>query len=397
VKVLFAQNMLHIPAYGGANKANRVFAELLAAQGHECQMIAPVSGALDPGAEVLSARLARYGVTDWQQDDEAIVYDLAGVRVHGVISPSKIVRRIRSVAAELRPDWIIVPSDDPAGMVLASALASAPARVIYIAHTIQQVPLGPAAFYPSTAMAKMLHRVAGVLAPSRAAADYLRDWAGVTAELIYPPVYAPAPARKNTGRPGSVTLINPCAYKGLPIFLRLADELPDVPFLAVPTWGTTEQDLAQLRQRPNIEITTPADDINEILCRTRVLLMPSLWDETFGFSCVDAMLQGIPVLASDVGGLGEAKLGVPYLLPVQRIELYNATADPARPAPIIPEQDVAPWRNALRRLIEDRGHFDDLAGSSRQAAMDFVASIDSRALETYLLARLQAPVGGVAP
>lgn len=386
MKVLFAQNMIHIPTYGGANKSNRIFAELLAAQGHECQIIAPVSGALDPGAEDPRARLARYGVTHWQQDDSAIVYDLAGVRVHGVISPSKIARRIRSTAAELRPDWIIVPSDDPGGMVLASALASAPTRVIYIAHTIQQVPCGPAAFYPSAAMAKLLHRVAGVLAPSRAAADYLRDWADVTAELIYPPVYSTTPIRQHD-RPGSVTLINPCAYKGLPIFLRLADELPDVSFLAVPTWGTTEQDLKELRQRPNIEITTPADDINEILCRTRILVMPSLWDETFGYSCVDAMLRGIPVLASDVGGLGEAKLGVPYLLPVRRIELYNATADPARPAPIIPEQDVAPWRNALRRLLEDRAHFDELARSSCKAARDFVASIDPRALESYLLSR----------
>jgi glycosyltransferase involved in cell wall biosynthesis len=391
MKVLFAQNMFHIGSYSGASKSNRVFAELLATQGHECQMVAPVSEAPGPGAEDLHARLARHGVTDCQHDDSAVVYDHSGVRVHGVISPSKLARRIRSVAAELRPDWIIVASDDPAGMVLASALASAPDRVIYVAHTIQQVPCGPAAFYPSEARAKMLRRAAGVLAPSRAAADYLRDWAGVRADVIYLPVYSAVPTQEQTGRPaGSVTLINPCGYKGLPIFLGLADELPDVPFLAVPTWGTTEQDLEQLRRRPNIEITTPADDIGEILRRTQALLMPSLWDETFGLSCVDAMLRGIPVLASNVGGLSEAKLGVPYLLPVRRIESYSRAVGLADPVPIIPEQDVTPWRNVLRRLLEDQAHFDQLSESSRKAAQDFVGSIDPGALEALLLSRMQA-------
>ncbi len=386
MKILFAQNMLHIPTYGGANKANRVFAELLAAHGHQCHMIAPVSGTLDPRAEDIRARLARYGVTDWRRDDSAIVYDLAGVRVHGVLSPSQISGRIRSVAAELEPEWVIVPSDDPAGMVLASALAAAPSRVVYIAHTIQQIPCGPAAFYPSAVLAGLLHRVAGVLAPSRAAADYLRDWAGVTAEVIYPPVYSAGANPRTADRgTGAVTLINPCAYKGLPVFLSLADESPDVPFLAVPTWGTTEPDLARLRQRPNIEIAEPADDVNEILRRTRVLLMPSLWDETFGFTCVDAMLQGIPVLASDVGGLREAKLGQPYLLPVRRIDAYDTTADPARPAPVPPHQDITPWRSALQRLLGDQAHYDELARGSRAAALEFAASIDPSAFERYLL------------
>jgi glycosyltransferase involved in cell wall biosynthesis len=147
-----------------------------------------------------------------------------------------------------------------------------------------------------------------------------------------------------------------------------------------------------LRRRENIEIVAPADDIDEIFCRTRVLLMPSLWDETFGFSCVDAMLRGIPVLASDVGGLSEAKLGEPYLLPVRRIEAYDTTANPARPAPIIPEQDVTPWRNALGRLLADQAHFDRIARRSRKAATEFVASVDPSAFETYLLSRLRVRV-----
>jgi hypothetical protein len=57
--------------------------------------------------------------------------------------------------------------------------------------------------------------------------------------------------------------------------------------------------------------------------------------------------------------------------------------------PIIPEQDVTPWQNVLRRLLEDQAHFDQLSRSSRKAAQDFTDSIDPGALETYLLSRMR--------
>ena len=183
-------------------------------------------------------------------------------------------------------------------------------------------------------------------------------------------------------------MVNPCGYKGLPVLLGLAAAFPDIPFLAVPTWGTTADDRAALARLPNLEVVEATDDIGVVLRRTKVLLMPSLWDETFGFTCVDAMLRGVPVLASDVAGLVEAKLGVPYLLPVRRIAHYDASADPSRPVPEIPAQDLAPWRDALRRLLTDPSHFDDVAARSRTAATDFVDSLDSRGLERYLTARL---------
>src|SRR5213078_2256151 len=74
-----------------------------------------------------------------------------------------------------------------------------------------------------------------------------------------------------------VTLVNPCAVKGIAIFLELAGRMPDVRFAAVPTWGTNAADLAALRERSNISILEPVDNIDDLLRRTRVLLVPSLW------------------------------------------------------------------------------------------------------------------------
>jgi hypothetical protein len=63
------------------------------------------------------------------------------------------------------------------------------------------------------------------------------------------------------------------------------------------------------------------------------------------------MLRGIPVLASDFGGLPEAKLGVPYLLPVRPIERYREDLDGRGiPVPEVPAQDAAPWEEARRKL-----------------------------------------------
>ena len=94
-------------------------------------------------------------------------------------------------------------------------------------------------------------------------------------------------------------------------------------FAAVPTWGTTPADFAALRQRPNISILPPVDDIDDLLRQTRVMLAPSLWAEARSRMILEAMSRGIPVMASDVGGLAEAMLGMDYLLPVNPVPRYR--------------------------------------------------------------------------
>jgi glycosyltransferase involved in cell wall biosynthesis len=307
------------------------------------------------------------------------------VTVHAVRSASLLPGRIRSVAAEVGPDRTLVPSDDPGHVVMSAAVHASPGRVVHMVHTLQQLPYGPEAFYPSAHGTDLLRQAAGTIAVSAAAQRYVREHAGIESTVIYPQVYGrlPAPSHGAFGR-GAVTMVNPCGYKGLAILLALADLRPDVPFLAVPTWGALPEELDALRARPNITIADPVDDIDEIFARTNVLLMPSLWGETFGYTCVEAMLRGLPVLASAVAGLVEAKLGVPGSLPVRPITGYAADIRPDRPTPTVPEQDVRPWAAALDRLLTDGAHYAEVSAASRAAAGAFVAGIDEGALERYL-------------
>ena len=49
----------------------------------------------------------------------------------------------------------------------------------------------------------------------------------------------------------------------------------------------------------------PHDHLDDFLDGLRVLVVPSVWYEVFGLVCVEALSRGIPVIASDIGGLPE--------------------------------------------------------------------------------------------
>jgi glycosyltransferase involved in cell wall biosynthesis len=265
------------------------------------------------------------------------------------------------------------------------------------------LPFGPACFSADPAKTELLRRASGIITVSDYVKEYFRRWGDLESVAISFPVYGsePFPRLGRLDR-GYVTLVNPSAIKGLAIFVALARALPQVPFAAVPTWGTNRADRAALERLPNVRLLPPADDIDEIFAQTRVLLVPSLWGEAFGQIVVEAMLRGIPVLASDSGGLPEAKLGVDYVLPVRPIERYEERFDDRRlPVPVVPEQDGGPWLEALQELLTDRARYEELAQASREAALAFVSRIGIEPFEVFLEnlapARRVDPAGIVSP
>ncbi len=394
MRVVLAQNMYHLPSRGGANRSNRLMLERLAARGHECHVVAPLNGqvrSVDP--EDLRGYLAGRGATQVEDLGWRLTYRYAGVTVHGVGRGPDLPRAVRTVLDEVKPDWTLVSNDDPGMMVLSTVLRRVE-RSLYLVHTVQALPFGPRAFHPNDASTAMIRRCTAVLSVSHTARDYVAQWSGIRSELVYPDVYAQStPSHHDPAARRSVTLINACGYKGIDIFLALADAMPDVPFLAVEGWGTTDRDRVALAARHNVELLPGTDDMDEVYAQTRVLLMPSLWDEAFGYCSVEAMLRGIPVLAADQGGLREATLGVGDLLPVAPISRYLRQPSLAQPPGEIPEQDVRPWIDGLLPMLTDRHAYRRRCRESRMAARRFVTGLDPDALEK-LLVRLDAPVTG---
>src|SRR5262249_54025805 len=53
---------------------------------------------------------------------------------------------------------------------------------------------------------------------------------------------------------GLITMINPCAVKGISIFLDVAARMPDREFGVVMGWGTTGTDRRAIARLPNVRI-----------------------------------------------------------------------------------------------------------------------------------------------
>ena len=146
-----------------------------------------------------------------------------------------------------------------------------------------------------------------LIANSRFAARRIETLLGVL-----PPIMPPLiePERYRVSQPGdSVVLINPTLRKGVELFFRLAAARPDIPFLAVESWALHDAWRTVLMNRAraldNVALWPVQDDMREAYARARLVLMPSIHEETFGRVVAEAQLSGIPALVSDRGALAE--------------------------------------------------------------------------------------------
>jgi glycosyltransferase involved in cell wall biosynthesis len=363
MRILLTANASYAPPRGGATRSNLTWLDHLARRGHACRV---VCGPSKPGAEF--------------RHHESI-------QVLPVEEPSRRVQALRREIAEFHPDWVLVSSEDLGHGLLREAHHSAAGRVVYLAHTPQFFPFGPASWNPNAFASGLVAESAAIVAIGQHMAEYVERGVGRPAAVIHPPVYGapPFPHYRNAER-GLVAMINPCAVKGISLFLATAERVPQYAFGALPGWGTTDDDRRALERLPNVELLPYARHIDDFLARVRLLLAPSLWYEGFGLIVMEAMLRGIPVVASDSGGLREAKRGTGYVIPVNTIARYRPAYDEhAMPLPVVPENDVAPWVEAVRELLEDRRAYERESAASQAAGLAFIERLDTGAMERFLL------------
>lgn len=148
-----------------------------------------------------------------------------------------------------------------------------------------------------------------VIANSRFIARRLRDRFGIDAPVLYPLVDT---ARYHVRRrdPDRITFFNPIPEKGVDLAFEVARIAPGRHFLFISGWprpGNEERRVAErCRELPNIELHPWTRNVAAIYARTRILFFPTQWEEPFGRVALEAQASGIPVLASDRGGLPEA-------------------------------------------------------------------------------------------
>jgi hypothetical protein len=151
-----------------------------------------------------------------------------------------------------------------------------------------------------------------VLTCSRFLSAVYREKIGLISTPIEPPIDWSSAIAPEASR-AFVTFVHPAPHKGLFLFARLADMLgsrrPDIPILVIQS-GQSGGSLNAIpgidfRRYPQIMAAPAVPTAADYLALTRILLVPSVWEEPFGRVAAEAMINGIPPLVSERGALPE--------------------------------------------------------------------------------------------
>lgn len=243
-----------------------------------------------------------------------------------------------------------------------------------LVHASFILPFGPQSSFPNKHHHHFCARAKNIFVVSDYLKNYINEYSGLNSTVIKFPIMEQQAIEEipylGNIENNFITLVNPCTLKGIDIFLYLAEIFPNHKFAAVPGWGTTKNDLNRIRKRKNITVFKWFQDIDDLLKKTKVLLFPSICYEAFGLIIIEAMARGIPVLASDIGGVPEAKLGIDYILPVSPILDYtnidNNLKSPSQ------SQNIESWYKTLKRLLEDQILYNYLSQASRIAGINYL-------------------------
>jgi len=254
-----------------------------------------------------------------------------------VIRAADPIEALPAVAAAWDPSIIVVQSGTTLLPMVMRSMETGCPTAVYL-HNVETYQLG-GILVPDPGLL--------FLANSEFTARRWRALCGIDSVVI-PPLVLPE-RYLAAARGDRVLYVNPTQIKGVEILFALAAACPDIPFLVAESWGLNprwrEHCQERARTLPNIEWTAPTSDMRAVFARSRTLLMPSIWEESFGRTAVEAQINGIPVVASRRGALPET-IGPGGLL---------VEAD----APL-PE-----WEHALRRAYAPSSDYDELSEAAR--------------------------------
>jgi glycosyltransferase involved in cell wall biosynthesis len=254
-----------------------------------------------------------------------------------------------------RPDVLLTYGGDPITQGMAAVARRRGIPVVFAIHNFGYTDHG------------QFSGVDYCVVPSEFACRHYRDTIGLDCHVLPNPIDWER-VRVEDAEPRYVTFVNPALYKGGYPFVRIAQELgrrrPDIPLLVVESRGTKATlGACGLRpaDHPSIQIMPVTTDPRRFWRLTKVLLMPSLWWESQGLVAVEAMINGIPVVASDRGALpetlGDGGIALPLPERLTQVSRILPTAE-----------EVEPWIKAIIRLWDDQAWYQEQSDKAKKQA-----------------------------
>jgi glycosyltransferase involved in cell wall biosynthesis len=225
-------------------------------------------------------------------------------------------------------------------------------RLVALVH----LPLGDAAADPVAADAEVtehevLEAAAAVVTTSRWTRRRLLDHYGLWPGKVHvaePGVDEAAAAVAHPGGGQLACLSALLAHKGHDTLLRALGQVSDLDWHLTcagsldrdPAVASSVRELVTtlgLEGRVTLTGALPESRLADVYAQTDLVVVPSR-AESYGLVLTEALARGIPVLASDVGGIPEA---------------LGRAPDDTRPGVLLPVDDVDAWAHALRVWLTD--------------------------------------------
>lgn len=325
MRILFVTAHAHLPEMaGGSQSSTHEMALHLARAGHEVAALASLWGRGYVGlrGRILMKLLRRSAVKD-----RLLGYD--------VYRKWCVWQDVEAVTSDFRPDVAVVMAMKPVPAARALLAAGIPTIVYF-----RDVEFDTLAGDP-----RDLHG-ALFIANSHFTAQRYRDAFGLDCTVV-PPLFDANRYRAPRAEDACVTFVNPSPAKGRDLAFEIAALCPEIPFQFLESWPleASEREAVETRCRgTNITFVPCTDDMRGIFARTRILLAPSQWEEAWGRVATEAQFSGIPVLASDIGGLPEA-VGPGGIL-------------------LAPDAPADEWARVLTRLWSDGALHEEMSRSA---------------------------------
>jgi glycosyltransferase involved in cell wall biosynthesis len=159
-------------------------------------------------------------------------------------------------------------------------------------------------------------------------------------------------------------MVNPrTKYKGPDIFLDIANRMSGEEFLLVGPIGPSKIK-KQAKKTPNLTHWEWCEDMRDAYSKSKIVVVPSRVEESFGRVPAEAMVSGIPCVVSNRGGLPEV-VGETGVV-IDKIESVDA------------------WVQGIHRVFEGHNPSEQKKRAEKFSAENQVDKFDKLIEETHL-------------